>query len=252
MQQPSVWDFTLGVAVAICVLAVLDIFLSDIEKKWLDDRTLRAWHWLAEAKRTSLLNWLQRHYQSIAWIGVVLVSVYMTWVFEKALAPLPQVITIALCIFAAGLFFGLKIIQLTLRTPSLFRAVIRATIVVVATLAPAVIFFTLVSTFKGDLIGLAKEFAAGAATHTVTLGLALFALFYLWALILCVHLTVIAVIFWAVVAVPLLAIYLLTVVLFCCEFIVRRIAEYPKGPIFAGSALLGAVAGVLRVMSTGH
>jgi len=90
MQRPSVLDFALGVAVAIFVLAVLDVFLSDSQKKWFDDRTLHAWHWLAEAKRKSLLNWLQRHYQFIAWTGVVLVSVYMTWAFEKALAPLPQ------------------------------------------------------------------------------------------------------------------------------------------------------------------
>jgi hypothetical protein len=83
-------------------------------------------------------------------------------------------------------------------------------------------------------------------------GLALFAPFYLWALILCVHLTVIAVIFWAVVALPLAVIYLLTILLFCSEFVVRRIAEYPKGPIFAGSVLLGAIAGVFRVMSAGH
>jgi hypothetical protein len=122
----------------------------------------------------------------------------------------------------------------------------------VVTLTPAVIFFALVSAFKGDLIGLAKAYAAAAVAHQLTLGLMLFALFYLCALILCVHLTVIAVIFWAVVALPLLVIYLLTVVLFCCEFIVRRIAEYPKGPIFAGSVLLGAVAGVLRAMSAVH
>jgi hypothetical protein len=252
MQVPSAWDFTLGVAVAISALKVLDVFLSDKQKKWLDDRTLHAWHWLAEAKRKSLLNWLQRYYQSIAWTGVVLVSVYMTWAFEKALAPLPQVITVALFIFAIGLVFGLKIIRVTLAAPTLFRAVIRATIIVVITLTPAVMFFALVYAFNGDLIGLAKAYAAAAVAHQLTLGLALFALFYLCTLIFCVHLTVIAVIFWAVVALPLLVIYLLTVVLFCCEFIVRRIAEYPKGPIFVGSALLGAVAGVLRAMSAGH
>jgi uncharacterized membrane protein len=122
MQLPSVLDFTLGVAVAIFVLAVLDVFLSDMQKKWLDDRALHARHWLAEAKLTSLLNWLQRHYQSIAWTGVVLVSIYMTWAFEKALAPLPQVITGALFIFAVGLVFGLKIIRVTLAAPTLFRA----------------------------------------------------------------------------------------------------------------------------------
>jgi hypothetical protein len=71
-------------------------------------------------------------------------------------------------------------------------------------------------------------------------------------LILCVHLTVIAAIFWLVVALPLLAIYLITVVLFCSEFVVRRIPEYPKGPIFAGSMLLGAIAGIFRVLSAGH
>jgi hypothetical protein len=249
---PSVWGFTLAVAVAIFVLKVLDVLLSDKQKKWLDDYTLRVWHWLAQAKRKSLLNWLQRHYQSIAWTGVVLVSVYMTWAFEKALAPLPQVIMIALCIFAVGLVFGLKIIRVTLAAPTLFRAVIRATIIVVVTLAPAAIFFALVQAFNGDLIGLVKAYATAAVAHQLTLGLALFALFYLWALILCVHLTVIAVIFWVVVALPLLTIYLLTVVLFCCEFIVRRIAEYPKGPILAGSALLGAIAGILGAMSAWH
>ena len=252
MRLPSLWDMALAVAIAVFVLAALDVFLSDVQKQWFDDRTLHVWHWLAEAKRKSLLNWLQRHYQSIAGTGVVLVSVYMTWAFEKALAPLPQVITVALCIFAVGLFFGLKIIQLTLRAPSMFRAVIRATIIVGVTLAPAVIFLTLVSAFKGDLIGLAKEFAANAAAHKLNLGLALFALFYLCALILCVHLTVIAIIFWAVVALPLAVIYLLTILLYCSEFVIRRLAEYPKGPIFAGSLLLVAIAGVFRVISAGH
>jgi hypothetical protein len=252
MWLPTIWDIALAVAIAVFVLAILDVLLSDKQKKWLDDRTLHVWHWLAEAKRKSLLDWLRQHYHLIAWTGVVLVSVYMTWAFQKALAPLPQVITVALCIFAIGLLFGLKIVQLTLRAPSLFRAVMRATIIVGITLMPALIFLALVSAFKSDLVGLAKAYATAAASHQLTLGQALFALFYLCSLILCVHLTVVSVIFWAVVALPLLVIYLLTVVLFCSEFIVRRIAEYPKGPIFAGSVLLGAIAGVFRAMSTGH
>jgi len=128
MRLPSLWDIALTVAIIVFVLAVLDVFLSDSQKQWLDDRALHIWHSLAEAKRKSLLNWLRRHYQFIAWTGVVLVSAHMTWAFEKALAPLSQVITVALCIFAVGLLFGLKIVQITLRAPSLFRAVIRATI----------------------------------------------------------------------------------------------------------------------------
>jgi hypothetical protein len=115
-----------------------------------------------------------------------------------------------------------------------------------------VIFFGSVYTFQADAIGMAKEYAAAAAAHTLTLRLALFALFYIWGLIFCVHLTVIAIIFWLVVALPLAVIYLASIILFCAEFLVRRIAEYPKGPIFAGSLLLGAISGVFRIMLAHH
>jgi hypothetical protein len=149
MRLPSVWDIALVVALAVFVLAMLDVFLSGKQKEWLDDRTLHVWHWLAEAKRKSLLNWLQRHFRSIAWTGVLVVSFYMAWAFEKALAPLPQVITVALCIFAVGLLFGLKIIQLTLRAPTLFRAVIRATIIAGVTLMPADVTSSDLAQFTG-------------------------------------------------------------------------------------------------------
>ena len=250
---PSVLDFAIFVAVTFFVLTALDIFLSRDQKEWLGIRTLHAWHWLAEARRTSLLDWLNWYHQAIAWVGVVVVSVYMTLAFEKALAPLAQVVAIALFIFVVGLLFGLMIIRFILAAPTLSRAGIRATISVMFTLAPAVIFLMAVHFFKSDFLDLAKAFAMGVKTHQPTLGPAVFALIYLWTLILWVHLTVISMIFWAVVIIPLLVIYLLTIVLFCCEFVVRRVAEYPKGPIVAGSVLLAALAGVLRVMLyTGH
>lgn len=248
----SVWDITLAIAIAVFVLTLLDVLLSDKQKQWLDDRTVRVWHWLADAKRKSLLDWLQGHRRLIAWSGVILVSVYMAWFFKKALAPVTQVVPIALCIFAVGLFFGLKIVRSTLSASSLFRAVVRATIIVGITSAPAVFLFGSVYAFQGDLLGLAKEYAAAVAAHTLTLGLALFALFFIWGLILCINLTVIGIIFWFVVALPLAVIYLASILLFCSEFIVRRIAEYPKGPIFAASLLLGAISGVFRVILASH
>ena len=56
-----------------------------------------------------------------------------------------------------------------------------------------------------------------------------------------VHLTVLALIFWATVAVPLMLIYALSAFLFISEVIVRRTAEYPKGPISAISTFFFAV-----------
>jgi hypothetical protein len=232
---PPVWDIALAFAIAVFVLRLLEILLNDKQKQWLADRTIGAWHWLAEAKRNSLLNWLQGYRRPIVWTGVILVSFYMAWAFEKALAPITQVIPIALCIFAVGLFFGLKIVRSILRSSSLFRAVIRATIIVGLTLTPAVLFFGSVYAFEGDFLNLANQYTAASAAHTLTLGLALFALFFIWGLILCIHLTVIAIIFWSVVALPLVVIYFASILLFFTEFVVRRIAEYPKGPIFAAS-----------------
>jgi hypothetical protein len=252
MRLKAIWDVALAAAVAVFVLAVLDVFLSDTQKQWLGDRTVRLWHWLAEVKRHSLLEWLQSYRRLIVWTGVILVSIYMAWAFEKALGPITQVALITLGIFGIGVLFGLKIIRSILRAPSLFRAVIRATIIVAVTLAPVIIFYGSVYAFQDTFLGLAKEFAASVAAHTPTLGLALFALSFLWGLILCVHLTVIAIIFWLVVALPLAVTYLVSILLFCSEFVVRRIAEYPKGPIFAGSLLLGAISGIFRVIFAGH
>jgi hypothetical protein len=243
-------DIALVVAIAIFVLALLDVFLSNKQKQWLDDRTVRMWHWLADAKRKSLLDWLQGHRRLIAWGGVILATIYMAWAFAKALAPITQVIVVALCIFAVGLFFGLKIVRSILRGSSLFRVVVRATIIVVITLAPFVVFFGSVYAFQGDFLALANEYAV--AGDTLTLGLALFGLFFISGLILCIHLTVIAIIFWSVVALPLAVIYLISIFLFCSEFVVRRIAEYPKGPIFAASLLLGAISGIFRVILASH
>jgi hypothetical protein len=248
----GIWDIALIVAFAVLGLALLDIFVSDKRKQWLDDRTVRLWHWLAEAKRLSFLDWLQGYRRLIVWTGVILSSAYMAWAFEKTLAPITQVVPVALCIFGIGLFFGLKIIRRILGASSLFRAVIRATIIVAVTLAPAVIFFGSVYIFQDTFLGLANEYVAGVAAHTPTLGLALFAFLFLLALILCGNLTTIAMIFWLVVALPLAAIYLVSVLLFCSEFVLRRIAEYPKGPIFAASLLLGAISGIFRIILSGH
>jgi hypothetical protein len=209
------------------------------------------WHWLAEAKQNSLLDWLRQHYRLIALTWVLLVTIYLAWAFQNALALPPHWIFVIGLSGLICLLFGLKVIQLTLRAPTLFRAVVRATIIVGVTLTPAPIFLTLVFIFKVELLGFAKAFGVAVASNELTLVQALFAFSYLWAFILCFHLTVIAVIFWAVVALPLLAIYLLTIVLFCSEFIVRRIAEHPKGPIVAGSVLLVALLGVLRIILTG-
>jgi hypothetical protein len=91
MRLEAIWDTALVVAGVASVLKLLEVFLSDTQKQWLADRTVRLWHWLAEAKQQSLLHWLQgyrRFSRLITRTGVILVSIYMVWAFEKALAPI--------------------------------------------------------------------------------------------------------------------------------------------------------------------
>jgi hypothetical protein len=61
-----IWDIFLVTTVAVGVLATLEVLLSDSQKQWSADRTLYVWHWLAEAKQNSLLDWLRQHYRLIA------------------------------------------------------------------------------------------------------------------------------------------------------------------------------------------
>jgi hypothetical protein len=53
-------------------------------------------------------------------------------------------------------------------------------------------------------------------------------------------------VYWASAVLPLLFAYAAMAVLFVVELVVRRIAEYPKGPILALSAACGGIAAALK------
>lgn len=52
---------------------------------------------------------------------------------------------------------------------------------------------------------------------------------------------------WAIAALPLLVVYAFAATLSTLEYLLRRIAEYPRGPILAISIIVGSIAGVLKV-----
>jgi hypothetical protein len=74
------------------------------------------------------------------------------------------------------------------------------------------------------------------------------ALLFIFGYVFVVHCTVIALIFWVTVTGSLLVIYTITIMLFVAELITRRIAEYNKGLLFAGIALMTALATLLKVL----
>jgi hypothetical protein len=253
MWQSVIADAAMVVGILFFVLTSLEIFLSDAQKRRVGNKLLYFWFWLSEAKRWPLLDWLRKRHRSVASISVLLASVYAAWAFRNAVIPSPAVSTIALAlvIIAIGFWLGLKIVRRTLHAPSLLSAFLRASLFVVIALTPLTIISITVLIFKDTFLSLTSSFANSiAAGGQPTLGVALFALCFLGAYVFSVHLTVLALIFWAAVAVPLTLIYTLSGVLFISELIVRRTAEYPKGPILAISTFLFAVGALLKVLSS--
>jgi len=250
MWHSVISNAVIFIAVSVFVTTVLDMFLSSKQKTWIEDHLIRLWHFLSEAKQYSLIGWLRHRCGVITWSAVLLATALTGWMFRSALMPLPQVSALipALVIFGLGLWFGRKVVRVTLNATSLPWAVSRASIFLIIALAPFTIFAAIVWLFEPAFRSMATSFATSIATNQGDLGSALFALAYVWTYVLSVQWTALALIFWISVAVPLSAIYALTVFTFILEFIVRRLAEYPKGPVLAGSVLLGAVGALLKAL----
>jgi hypothetical protein len=254
MWQSILADAAIVVGVLFFVLRQLEILLSNPQKQRLSDKLLWLWFWLAEAKKQSLLNWVRKRSRAVVTISVLLASLYAAWAFRNAAISSPGASTIipALLIVAFAFWLGLKIVRRTLDSPSLLSAFLRASLFVLIAIMPLTIFLLMVMVFKDTVLSLVSSFAQSVAERQATLGslgLALFALFFLWAFIFSVHFTVLALIFWSTVAVPLLLIYAVGALLAIIELIVRRTIEYPKGPILAVSGLLFAVGALLKFLS---
>jgi hypothetical protein len=95
------------------------------------------------------------------------------------------------------------------------------------------------------IIVLADDIRA-LATSVMTVKTALLALFFIGSYVFSVHWTALAIIFWSTVALPLAFIYSLTVLLFVTEYTVRRLAEWPKGPLLASSVIIATIATIAK------
>jgi hypothetical protein len=251
MLKSIIFYGLLASASLLLVFTVLEIFLSDNQKHRLQIQTLRLWSWLDEAKKRSLLRWLQDRSRVLTVIAVTLATLYAGWVAADALRRSfdAGVIIIALVLFFLGLLIGLNIIRVTLRAPTLFWATVRATLFVLLVFTPVVAFFLLSYQFKDLLLNMAHNYASGVATGQLRLVDAISALLFIFGYVFVVHCTVLALIFWATVTGPLVVIYTTTILLFVAELIARRISEYNKGVLFAGIALMGALATLLKVLN---
>ena len=238
---------TIAIASTGVLLALLDFILSDTQKRWLDDRHLRLWHTLAQAKERPFLDWLRRRYGWIIGAAVLLEIIYvglLIWNIEieerRSAEDFATVTAIALVIAGLSAWIGLSIIKFTLRARSLPVAFLRAAIFAALTLTPLLVMSVLAPSFTASVL-------PSLLTSEPTIGIALAQLLTVFVVVISIHCTAIVLIFWAAVALPLACIYGLAIVIFVSELLVRRAAEHPKA-LLTGSAVLAATAVLLKML----
>lgn len=236
-------EVVLGGALIVAVLKLLDLLVGPAGKKRLEKQTLIAWHWLAEAKRASLLQWLVSYKLWIVVTPLLLVLAcfiyFVTQVASGSHAPYRFRDYVMFCqipvALVGGIWIGMQAIRSILNAKSLPGAVLRAALFEIIALAPMVILVTLFVHFGVKFFSLAisgpKPPVPLYSETAVTLSL-------LWAIVTSF--------FFLAVALPLMVLQFASVILYCLEFVVRRIAEADKGPLLGCSIFVAAVAAVAK------
>jgi hypothetical protein len=218
------------------IIAGLDIFLSEQQKRWLDKKVFHRWNWLDDCKRISLLAWLRKLSRLKAFtVAIFLSCTFVFWIWQASPTPRGDPTefygTIVVLLLAASIF-GAFIITSALKSTTLPQALLRITIYAVLCLPPFYAFLYWTSSHQALL-----------AVRPVTM----LQLLYVLALFAVTIFTVFMLIFWSAVGVPIISLYVIGLLLFVSEFVVRRIAEYPKGVLIAVSALMASLFAFVRV-----
>jgi hypothetical protein len=217
---------------AVAVLKLLDLFLSPAQKTWLSNAVIKAWNVLDEAKAWSFADWLKRP-RSIWWLAVslTLLSICFQLWLERTRETLPAdyIPSGPLQMFLNTAFIGIIVL---LMARLIFARLLRFTSM---TQLSGRLFIILI--FVGivyALLGISIEKLIEENSSVALILMLVFA--PVTIALLCV----------LAVFLSMAMVYLASAILYVGEFVVRRIAEYPKGPVLALSTLLGGVVALIK------
>jgi hypothetical protein len=231
-------NFISAIAIAVVLIAALDQALSAAAKERLELATVRVWSLLDGLKSLSFLYWI-RKFRGLFLVGLPIFALLLTVEYKGEIPqPLVNLIGIkayvlVLAPFVLASAFGSLFIWLALRPKSpkgiLFNAIILATIA----------YFVLRMHWGVYWLYYIAPYLPGFDWLAYPEGGDIFVSVFVHMLI----------IFSACVILPVLFALFAQGVLLILEFLVRRIAEYKKGPLYAVGAILGSIAIVLKEFS---
>jgi len=230
----------LGIS-GVCV-KLLDFYMSDGQKKWLNDRMMQTWNCLDEAKRVAVLDILRSKrvqrilgsvFAVIAVIAILLPILLLwgdpdftpdSWVWE-AIDDVTLLVVSVLMIW-----LGIKILYAILRGRTALQTFVRMSLTLIIACSPLILIVAIIV-------------SVGPLTRIDNQSVAVLLFF---ALCISVVITEILLIFWLATAVVVLIIYSGSLLLYMIELSARRIAEYPKGPVLAAGTLMGMIGALIK------
>jgi hypothetical protein len=237
-------NLLLGLFGVIFVLALAEFLLSEEQKNQVTSATLRTWNLLDELAKLSFLSWLRR--RKAHWAISATAAILPALFWESGIDTASALILALVGLLTIGV--GPPLIAYSVGGRSAVSVFIRSVLVIVLMVLSAIAIQMAVtiwllpepdlSAAKGSLHEEAERYVTQILSSTgyrkiMMVGAALYALVGLLSLIILV---------------PLVLIFVARVVLAILEFLVRRIAEHPKGPILAASGLAGAVIAFVKAL----
>jgi hypothetical protein len=222
MLAKIVADIVVACSMLGAAFGLLDLLLSSEQKAKLSDASVRLWNWLDEAKQVSFFEMLRPRKVRIVLSLAAAISMLGTAASE----------------------YGYQDLALNLRSPIFAIGFFTAAIITFSIAA-----FTLSARTK---LGLAVRTSICLAVLIVPLLVVVYSSDGLVAIVLFLAVWTLLVPFffaWVVMFLPLAGIYLASALVHIAEFLMRRVAEYPKGVVLGLSVIVGSVAGLLKASS---
>src|SRR5262245_2296454 len=232
------------VSAGIAALALADMLLSDKQKEWLSNAVIRVWSVLDEARGWSFSDWLGQP-RARWWLAVSLgiftallisQSDFLINRFVKSTAtPTPKLNWIEIAGVIAAYLVSVPLLFL-LAWSLLSWLLQRRSLNLAVILFSALFGYLAVIVCMGLIHGYFTGEGFGPVRHEglrwVQTILALpFLLAFLCTLLVFLSIAVA---------------YVASAILYVSEFVVRRIAEYPKGPVLALSAFFGGIVALIK------
>jgi hypothetical protein len=235
-------NFLIVVGILVALTPVLDLLMSESQKRVLEQRVLSAWNWLDDLKKVSLVGWLRNRVVQVL-LGFIALAVAALWMyfFYFEIMPVVEYIlgyenpvsgeTVDILLYllyasfalmtAFALWAGPKLIKIILRPTKARQVFSRAFVIGAFIFSPWILIF-LPFELADALVSVLVVWLYGATLLTV---------------------------YWAAATLPLLFAYTTTTLRHFSELVVRRIAEYPKGPTIAFGVVSGAIGGLIKAFS---